>query len=509
MEPQTRERPSFLLIITDQQRADTLGVYGSSLGATPTLDALASSGVTFRRGYCNNPLCMPSRASILTGRYPSATGVRTNGCVARPGQPLLPELLAQAGYHTAAFGKVHYHPASAQHAAGYWPENRPTIDAGEDLTRPYLGFQRIALACGHGDVAPGLHARELREHHPDILARRGPAGALEAPDPLLQYADKIQTYKTRVPVELYPTTWVTDRTIEHLEQVEEPFFVWCGINDPHHPFKPPGRYWHMFKPEDMPPPVRREGELDDKPPHFRAFHEGRYRDLDTDGFLLGSDPYLTDERVRLIRAAYYGMVALIDDSVKRMIDALERRGLRQNTVVIYVTDHGELLGDHGFVLKGPMHYESLLRVPYLWNGPNCLASEHTVDGLAGLIDLFPTILDLAGVPVPAGTQGKTLIRQLRGESDRGHHQLYVENDADVLGLRLRTLITERWKLTWTANQRFAGQAYGEIYDLEEDPHEFVNLWDRCDPAVKHDLVSRLLETVVANQDTLPPKISHA
>lgn len=504
MESQATEKPSFLLIITDQQRADTLGTYGSTLGATPHIDRLASAGVTFTRGYCNNPLCMPSRASILSGRYPSATGVRTNGCVARTGQPLLPELLAQAGYHTAAFGKVHYHPASTKDVAGYWPENRYVIASGEDLTRPYLGFEEIALACGHGDVVPGLHARELCKRYPEVHEDHGPGGALEAPDPLLQHAAKIQTYKTRVPVEIYPTTWVVDRTIEYIERTKEPFFVWCGINDPHHSFKPPGRYWGMFRPEDMSPPFRREGELCDKPPHFRGFYEGRYRDLDTDGFLLGSDPYLNDERVRIIRAAYYGMIALIDDSVARLLDALARTGLSKNTIVIYVSDHGEFLGDHGFVCKGPMHYESVLRVPFVWSGSECLASGHTVDGLAGLIDLFPTILDLAGVPIPAGTQGRTLIRQLKGESDRAHDQLYVENDVDALGLRLRTLMTDRWKLTW-----YVGQAYGEIYDLEEDPHEFVNLWHRCDPAVKYDLVSSLLDTVVANQDTLPPKTSHA
>jgi arylsulfatase A-like enzyme len=297
---------------------------------------------------------------------------------------------------------------------------------------------------------------------------------------------------------------VADRTIEYIERAEEPFFIWCGINDPHHSFKPPGPYWDMFDAEDMPPPVRREGELEDKPPHFRGFYEGRYRELDTDGFLLGSDPYLTDKRVRLIRAAYYGMVALIDDNVARMLEALERKGLRQNTVIIYVSDHGEFLGDHGFVCKGPMHYENVLRVPFVWNGPGYLASGHTVGGLAGLIDLFPTILNLAGVSIPAGTQGRTLIRQLVGASERAHDQLYIENDVDTLGLRLRTLVTERWKLTW-----YAGQDYGEIYDLETDPYEFVNLWERCDPAVKHDLVSRLLETVLTNQDTLPPKISHA
>ena len=151
-------------------------------------------------------------------------------------------------------------------------------------------------------------------------------------------------------------------------------------------------------------------------------------------------------------------------------------GLRENTVVLFCTDHGELLGDHGLILKGPLHYESLLRVPFLWNGPNHLAGGRTVGGLASLIDLFPSILDLAGVPIPAGTQGKTLIRPLRGETDRAHDQVTVENDADVLGLRLRTLVTERWKVTWTANQRAADQVYGEIYDLEEDPHELNSVY---------------------------------
>ena len=191
-------KPNILLVITDQQRADTLGVYGSDLGATPNIDRLAASGVTFRRGYCNNPLCMPSRASLLTGRYPSSTGVRTNGAVARDGQPLLPGLLSEVGYRTAAFGKVHYHPAGAQ-PRGYWPENRHAIESGQDLTRPYLGFQEVALGCGHSDVIPGLHERELREKAPSLLEKRGPGGALFVPDPLLHRAQKIETYQSGIP----------------------------------------------------------------------------------------------------------------------------------------------------------------------------------------------------------------------------------------------------------------------------------------------------------------------
>ncbi|MCK4282674.1 MAG: sulfatase-like hydrolase/transferase, partial [Candidatus Brocadiae bacterium] len=434
-------RPNFLFIITDQQRADTLGTYGCTLDATPNIDRMGAEGVVFRRGYCNNPLCMPSRASILTGRYPSVTGVRTNGCVARDGLPLLPELLAAAGYRTGAVGKIHYHPASAE-PQGYWPENRRMAASDADLTRPYLGFQTIALGVGSGDVVSGLHSRGLKEQSPEVYAKRGPRHALVAPDPWLLEADKIQTYKTAIPEELYPTTWIVDRAIEFIEQADEPFFAWCGIPDPHHPFNPPGRYWDMFNPEDMPLPPRREGELEDKPPHFRGYYDGHYKDVDTDGFLLGCHN-LTDRRLRLIRAAYYGMVAMIDDNVARLLDALRAKGVEENTVVVFVSDHGEFLGDHGFVLKGPMHYESVLRVPFILRCPALIPAGHCVEGLAGLIDLFPTILELAGVPVPDGTQGQSLLRQITGQSSRAHDEVYIENDVDRLGLRLRTIVTDR------------------------------------------------------------------
>ncbi len=500
--PGQPDRPNFLFIITDQQRADTLGTYGGRLGATPNIDCMAAEGVVFERGYCNNPLCMPSRATVLTGRYPSSTGVRTNGCVAWPGQPLLPELLVEAGYHTGAFGKIHYHPASGE-PQGYWPENRELIASDADLMRPYLGFQAVALACGGGGVPSGLYARQLRERFSEVYAKSGPRHALVAPDPWLREAQKIQTYKTAIPEELYQTTWVVDRTVEFIERTDGPFFAWCGINDPHHPFNPPGRYWDRFKPEDMPLPPRRRGELDDKPPHFRAFYDGRYEGYDTDGYLLGCE-HLTDDRLRLIKAAYYGMVAMIDDNVARILDALRAKGVEENTVVIFVSDHGEFLGDHGFVLKGPMHYEGVLRVPFILRCPALVPAGRRVEGLAGLIDLFPTILELAGAPIPDGTQGESLVPQVTGRSSRAHDEVYIENDVDRLGLRLRTIVTERWKCTW-----YAGEEYGEIYDLENDPDEFVNLWETCPADVKAALTSQLLDAMARNQDRLPPKVSHA
>ena len=259
----------------------------------------------------------------------------------------------------------------------------------------------------------------------------------------------------------------------------------------------------MFKPGDMPLPVHREGELDDKPPHFRAFHDGRYEGYDTDGYLRGSE-HLTEDRLRLIKAAYYGMVAMIDDNVARLLDALRAKGVEENTVVLFVSDHGEFLGDHRFICKGPMHYEGVLRVPFILQCPGLIPAGHSVEGLAGLIDLFPTILELAGVPIPEGTQGQSLVEQVTGRSSRAHEEVYIENDVDRLGLRLRTVVTERWKCTW-----YAGEEYGEIYDLENDPNEFVNLWRTCPADVKVALTSRLLDAVARNQEWLPPKVSHA
>ena len=447
---------------------------------------------------------MPSRASILTGRYSSSTGVRTNGVVARDGQPLLPEILRDTGYDTAAFGKIHYHP-TRKPAAGYWPENAEVIDSGTDLTSPYLGFDTIALACSHGDIVRGLHEQHVRASRPDLIERRGIKGALKVPDPGFFDAPGIETYKPSLPVELYPTTWVTDRTIEHLSVAKEPFFLWCGINDPHHPFIPPGEYWERFLPGDMEVPSQESGPPPNLPPHIYGYYEGAYRDYDTDGFLLGTKSFLNEDRLRMITAAYYGMVALIDDSVARIIRALNERGVANNTIIVFLSDHGELLGDHGLILKGPLHYQSLLRVPLIVHTPERVARR--VHSPVSLVDVFPTILELAGVEPPEGTQGRPLVSRRRHNTPLlagdAEGEILVEDDADALGLRLRTLITERYRLTM-----YAGESYGELYDLRDDPGERVNLWND-NRRLRDELRLTLLDRIVENQDKLPPKTSHA
>lgn len=499
------QQPNILFVITDQQRADTLGAYGSQVGATPNLDRFASESTLFERPYCTNPLCMPARASLLTGLYPSASGVRTNGCTAHAGLPLLPELLAQAGYHTAAFGKVHYHCFMKRDLKWGHPEDRYVNEAevAESGMAPYLGFETVEMTVGHGDVLRGSHARMLERVAPEFLNRRGPHHALTCHDETIRYAHKIQTYKPSIPPELHPTTFLVDRAIDFLERSgDKPFFVWLGIPDPHHPFCPPGKYWDRFPASALPDPIRREGELDDKPPHFRAFLRGDYAGLDTDGFLLGRDPYLSDDRVRAIRSAYYGMTSLVDDQLGRLFRKLDETGLAENTVVVFTSDHGEFLGDHGFVLKGPMHYENLLRVPFMVRWPEQIAAGRRVETPLSMIDVYPTLLEAASVPCPDHAAGTSILPMLRGDAQPSPRPVLVENDVDALGLRLRTLITQRWKLT-----AYAGQPYGELYDLEQDPHEFTNLW--ADSPHRKELQAELLDVTTSSQPWSPPKLGHA
>jgi arylsulfatase A-like enzyme len=258
----------------------------------------------------------------------------------------------------------------------------------------------------------------------------------------------------------------------------------------------------MYRPEDVPMPRRRPGELDDKPPHFKAFHEGR-----VEGFGGRPSPDLrpvTDAQIREIVAHTYGMISLIDDNLGRIFERMDALGLFENTLVVLSTDHGELLGDHWLVGKGPFHYDSLIRIPFLWRFPSRQPAGRTVDGLMSNVDVAPTILEYAGLPQLPDTHGRSMLPLLRGEDDSlGRDRVLVEFEWRFIpGLRLKTIRTRRHKLTV-----YGHQPYGELYDLEEDPDEFVNRWD--DPAyadVKHDLRAQLLDMLIDSEGRLPPRL---
>ena len=532
-------RPNFLLFITDQQRADHLGCYGNTVNQTPHIDAIAARGTRFDRAYVACPVCMPNRASLMTGRMPSVHGVRHNGIPLSLGATTFVGLLRNAGYRTALLGKGHL-----QNFEGLAPEivwqnpgtgARPPddlIDAdrdrrvgpdydnewtpywqerpNHDIKLPYYDFEHVRLCTLHGDQVHGHYGRWLADHHADLDSLRGPDNAI--PDP--RYSAP-QAWRTRIPEDLYSTSYVADRTIDYLDahaaqRAGESFFIQCSFPDPHHPFTPPGRYWDMYDPDDVELPASFFANQDPPPiAHVRAHQRA-------EGERSPYAPFTVSEReAREIIALTYGQMTMIDDAVGRVIARLDELGLADNTVIAFTSDHGDWMGDHGIMLKGPLHYQGLLRVPFIWADPQAAKGAGregagrglACEGLASTIDIPATFLDRAGLAPYNGIQGHSLCDTIADPAANPIPRtgLLIEEDAlrPNFGFeerpRVRTLVTQRHRLSLWSNSE-----WGEFYDLADDPHELTNLWD--DPiaaALKADLVEQLTHEIIANQSRSP------
>lgn len=474
--------PNILLIMTDQQRYDTLGCNGNAAIHTPALDRLASEGANLTNVFVQSPMCTPSRASLATGRYPSINGARWNGIGLPASERTFMQELSQNGYSTNLFGKLHLIPHTERHR--------------DD---PTYGFDNAIIAEHPRSHWASAYSDWLDEHFPSV----------QASDRLRTYNEGLQTWVSTLPADAHLTTWAANETIEFLSSnPRQPFFASMSVYDPHHPFDPPEPYASMYDPADVPAPIWRPGELNDKPPHFLDAHNGRVNPIlghatpPERGGPATPQPDLskvTEEEWRRVVSHYYGMVSLIDDQVDRVLAALRDSGLEDNTIVIFTSDHGELLGDHGLLFKGPHHYDCLLRVPTLIRWPGTISPGTQVDELVEFIDLSATILELAGIEVPAGMQGRSILPMLLGGPAVSRDSVLVERQDLYWNLDLRTLRTTEWKLNY-----YRGRPFGELYDLKNDPNEFINLWS--DPeydGVKQDLTCTLLDRILATADPLP------
>ncbi len=513
------DRPNFLCFVVDQMRWDHLGCAGNPVIQTPNLDRLAREGVHFTRAYCNNPLCMPSRATLFTGLTPRAHKVRTNGIPLDRRFPTILQSLAEAGYHTISVGKLHLNPYwTAKGVAPEaldpldWPEAAPMWNSGrlKHAPTPYYGFQDVELTVVHGPSTTGDWRRWLRAKAPEaekyLTREYWRTTPHQAEQCILHDLSE----------ELHYNSWVAERSIDYLKRQpkDEPFFLWCSFPDPHHPYAPPKPYSELYDPADVVMPTRREGELDDLAPFFKEVYE---KGMPLSGRFAPTK--IADEQMREIIALTYGMVSHIDACIGRVLQVLEERGLADDTIVCFLSDHGDMMGDHWLLNKGPFHFEGLLKLPFIWHWPKRFARGSKAEGLASYLDFAPTILDLAGLPIPEGQvpgeveakrqlppwSGKSLVPILTGESQAVREAALVENDEDYLGLKLRTLVTERYKLTY-----YAGEDFGELFDLQEDPGEVHNLWhDPAYSSLRADLLQRLLEEIVATDSVLPRRMCHA
>jgi len=474
--------PNILWLCTDQQRFDTLGCYGNSFVRTPNIDRLAENGVVFDRAYSQSPICTPSRAAFLTGRYPRTTRARQNGQCIPEDEVLVTRLLAEAGYTCGLSGKLHL--SACQPSACPAMERR--INDGYDVfhwshhPRPDWPTNEYGL---------WLRERGVEYHTPRF---RGSPHVFEG-----------------MPAEHHQTTWCAEKAINFMEscaQFDRPWLFSFNCFDPHFAFDPPLEYLEPYleRLDEIPLPNYVAGELDAKP-HFQS---REFRDL---YHYIGPHHFdeMTHEEHRLVRAAYWAMVDLIDAQVGRMMDALERSGQLDNSLVIFTSDHGEMLGDHGLYLKGPFFYDPAVLVPLIISWPGRLKPGRSA-ALVELIDLAPTILDAAGLERHPGMLAKSLWPLLNGETDVNqhlddvyceyYHGMWARAEPRPFATMLRD---ERYKLVVAH-----GLETGELYDMTDDPNETHNLWAHPDQqSLKMDLMKRLCDRMAWMVDPLPPRVS--
>lgn len=467
------KKPNILWITTDQQRFDTIGSLGNDKIRTPHIDRLVADGVAFTRAYCQSPVCTPSRASYLTGRYPRTTRCRQNGQALPPGERLISRLLADAGYVCGLAGKQHLASCANGRVEtriddGYsvfdW-SHHPQPDWPENAYTQWL---------------------ELQGHTWDELYS-GPA------TPYVKHG---------IPAEFHQTTWCANRAIDFMRKHRgTPWLFNFNCFDPHHPFDPPAEYLQRYDPAEMPLPKYRDGELDQKTTYQQLDH--RWAHNEPGYFDVAA---MTDDDRRQVVAAYYAMIELIDDQVGRMLTALDETGQLDDTLVLFMSDHGEMLGDHGIFLKGPHFYEQAVRVPLVLRWPRLMQRNLRVTGLVELVDLVPTLFDAADLEVPEFIQGRTLLPICRGDADPARHRDYVYSEYYNAWTHRHSYGT----MFRTADKKiivYHGVDQGELYDLDQDPNEFENLWSSAAHAeLKDHLLKQAFDASVFTMDPMPPRL---
>jgi arylsulfatase A-like enzyme len=468
-------RPNILFITSDQQRGDCYGFEGRKV-RTPHLDALAREGTRFAACITPNLVCQPSRASILTGLLPYTHGVSDNGIDLDPavGEAGFAGAFARAGYRTGYIGKAHFATSHTFESTGT-PECRNT-DQPQDWYGPYMGFEHVELVVeGHNHWPPMKPPRG--QHYERWFHKDGRGEALQRlyETALEPRSTAVQTFHSALPVAFHNSTWIGDRTIAYIEaHRHEPFCVWASFPDPHHPFDAPVPWSRLHHPDEVDLPPHRTLDLERRPwwhrqslegapqivPHLAKIRTGYSR-----------IPQQTDRQLRELIANYYGMISLIDHNVGRILLHLETLGLERDTLVVYSTDHGDWLGDHGLVLKGPMAYEGLLRVGLLLRGPGVPAGKVVADPVS-TIDLPATFADYAGVSLPAAKHSaslRPLVETARAHRDFAYSEWDLRASRSGVDLDLRTVRTKTHKLTVDLRS-----GAGELYDLANDPHEMDN-----------------------------------
>ena len=463
------ERPNILWLCTDQQRYDTIGALNNPHVRTPNIDKLVAEGVAFTHAFCQSPICTPSRASFLTGMYPSAIHACTNGNEYwADSAPLVTKLLADEGYDGGLAGKFH-------------------LQGGMDRTEPRIpndGYRFFEFSHAPRD------SWEVGHDYRTWVEEKGHTLAELRKDP------------EAIPPELHQTSWAAAKTIEFIEDDHEgkPWFLSFNPYYPHPPFDPPHSYQDHFDPDTVPEPLFQESDLE-------AQH--KLEGVDFQSKVRRPEEFDAQQIV----AKYYAMIELVDDKIGEILDALERTGQRENTLIVFMSDHGETLGDHGLLFKGCRFYECLVRIPLIFSWPGHFKPGLVSDALVELTDVAPTLLEICGLEQPHRMQGRSLLSILNGETtthreyvrSEYYHVLMPREENDFEGTYGTMLRTDRYKLVV-----YHGHGLGELFDLEDDPGEFINRWDDPDyQQIRFELLLKSYDAQAFAVDIGPKQIMYS
>ena len=516
-------RRNVLFISTDQQHWSAMGCLNPEV-KTPNLDRLVGRGMMFRRAYTVNPTCTPTRASWITGLYPSQHGAYSLGTKLMEDVPTVGDVFGRHDYRTALIGKAHFQPikSTAEYSS---LESFPVVhdlDFWRKFNGPFYGFQHVELARNHTDEWL------VGQHYALWLAEKGcknwrdyfiPTSEDYVDEEVADYprSDREAAVEGEgvwdIPEELHYNTWIAERTNALMEEYAESgdnFFLWASFFDPHPRYTVPEPYASMYDPKEVTVPEYREGEFDDKPPYFGLSQEERpdfsgFQEEDGN-YIHGGHSHLRSREVKARNiATMYGMMTMLDKYIGRILDRLEKLGLAENTLVCFTTDHGDFWGQHGLVAKAIHHYDDLLRVPLVVSMPGTIPQGVVSDSLQSMVDLPQTFLSIAGLPVGRNMTGVDEKAVWFGETDNIREHVIVENQLQPTTMNMRSYINQRYKMTVHYNQQ-----YGELYDLQNDPGEYENLWDKVSHQdLKRDILLEFIHGEMAKAPIPMPRVAGA
>jgi uncharacterized sulfatase len=501
------KRKNILLITSDQQHWFTLGVLNPEI-KTPNLDRLAAKGTLYNRAYTCNPTCTPTRASIITGQYPSQHGAWALGTKLPETAHTVGDDFHQAGYRTALIGKAHFqqlldHPLYRSIESNPLQQN---LDFWREFNGPFYGFDHVELARNHADEY------HVGQHYALWMEEKGfktwrdcfwpPAGNTPP-----------QKHHWNIPEEYHYDVWIAERTNAMLEEYKENgdhFFLWASFLDPHPPYLVPSPWDKMYDPEKITVPELYPGEHDKNPPHFQLTQSEKpdfspWQEPEGQG-MHGFGSHLHEkQQIAKDIAIYYGMVSLMDKYIGKILDKLEELGLEEDTLVVFSTDHGHFFGHHGLKAKGAFHYEDMIKVPFIVSMPGTVQQGATSDSLQSLVDLAPTFLSYAGIDIPRTMTGVNQAEVWSGQAKAARDHVIVENHHQPTTIHHKTYVNDRYKLTVYYNR-----PYGELFDLKADPQEIHNLWDEPDAAeLKSELLLKMLYAEFGKEPMWMPRVCSA